>query len=415
MKSKKRLIIDLAFLAGIILVILVLLQGTGLVRNKSVRSIETTPRRMHAKLRNNADRFGLKYHDPSRAYQGVTLYPVSGTAEILLLTMEGKVGHKWDIDADRARLLPNCNLLVVHGSKWGAKREPWKSIRPIVREYDWNGEAVWEYHAPDFAHHDIRRLSNGNTIFLYRTIVEDTTGTKIKDPILRKLPLSSDSIVEVTPTGEVVWEWHVHDHLDWNSCGRARCRYGLGEGKRRGWDWSHVNTIAPIPPNQWYDAGDERFKPGNLFFLPRSWWTAMIIERATGKIIWKYGGENYPGGLMGGHEVHMIPRGLPGGGNVLLFDNGVIKKRNSMIIELNPVTKEIVWRYAPGKSFFNRAAGSVQRLPNGNTFISSDIIGRSFEVTLEKEIVWEYRGKYRTSRAHRYSYNHCPKLGQFAT
>ena len=40
--------------------------------------------------------------------------------------------------------------------------------------------------------------------------------------------------------------------------------------------------------------------------------------------------------------------------------------------------------------FYSAVISSVQRLPNGNTLINEGTSGRIFEVTSEKEIVWQY-------------------------
>ena len=40
--------------------------------------------------------------------------------------------------------------------------------------------------------------------------------------------------------------------------------------------------------------------------------------------------------------------------------------------------------------FFSELCGTCQRLPNGNTLITESTRGRAFEVTPDKEIVWEF-------------------------
>jgi len=78
-------------------------------------------------------------------------------------------------------------------------------------------------------------------------------------------------------------------------------------------------------------------------------------------------------------------------GNILVYDNGCNSGR-TRILEMNPLTEEIVWEYKadPPSSFFSFARGSNQRLPNGNTSIADSDDGRLFEVTSEGEIVWEF-------------------------
>ena len=62
------------------------------------------------------------------------------------------------------------------------------------------------------------------------------------------------------------------------------------------------------------------------------------------------------------------------------------------MIELNPITREIVWEYKaePPTDFFTRVMGSALRLPNGNTMITSSNQRRIFEVTTNGEVVWEF-------------------------
>ena len=70
------------------------------------------------------------------------------------------------------------------------------------------------------------------------------------------------------------------------------------------------------------------------------------------------------------------------------------------MLEVNPITREIVWQYTaddsgdPVWTFFTSFVGNVQRLPNGNTLINEGMNGRIFQVTPEGEIVWEYVNPY---------------------
>lgn len=352
----------------------------------------------------------LNIYKPEQAHPSYTLYPVVGNGEVQLIDMDGKILHRWPVDAERARLLPNGHLMVIFGSKWGRNRSPWKEKRNLVAEVDWQGKIVWKYEAADEAHHDLWRLENGNTIFLRRTMVPEEDRKKIKDPVRRAASVRSDSIIEVNPEGKVVWQWHAHEHLDLNKCGRRGCEFLRGKKKDRirSNDWTHMNTVVVIPENRWFDAGDERFRPGNLTVFPRSWWTAMIVDRQSKEVVWRYEGD-YRGGLGGGHEPHIIPKGFPGAGNMLIFDNGSNAHPNeSFILEINPVTKELVWVYEDPK-FYSVRRGSVQRLKNGNTFISECLTGRAFEVTPKKDIVWEYKSEFPINRAHKYDYGYCKR------
>jgi hypothetical protein len=64
-------------------------------------------------------------------------------------------------------------------------------------------------------------------------------------------------------------------------------------------------------------------------------------------------------------------------------------RATSRVLEIDPVTLELVWSYSNPR-FFSTNISSSQRLPNGNTLITAGAGGRIFEVTREGAIVWEY-------------------------
>lgn len=65
--------------------------------------------------------------------------------------------------------------------------------------------------------------------------------------------------------------------------------------------------------------------------------------------------------------------------------------------------------------FYSPLISSAQRLPNGNTLIDEGCSCRMFEVTPDKEVVWEYIAPFQTEqnyiyRAYRYPYEYVPQL-----
>jgi hypothetical protein len=63
------------------------------------------------------------------------------------------------------------------------------------------------------------------------------------------------------------------------------------------------------------------------------------------------------------------------------------------VLEINPVTLELVWSYTNPR-FFSTNISSAQRLPNGNTLVNEGVFGRFFEVTADGDVVWEYVNPY---------------------
>lgn len=119
-----------------------------------------------------------------------------------------------------------------------------------------------------------------------------------------------------------------------------------------------------------------------------------MIDKKTADLVWTWGED-----ILGHqHDVQMIDPGLPGEGNVLIMDNGFGSKfldtAVSTVFEVDPKTNKIVWYFYgvdPRRgSFRSWHLSGCQRLPNGNTLITEGETGRIFEVTPEKEIVWEY-------------------------
>ena len=250
-----------------------------------------------------------------------------------------------------------------------------------------------------------------------------------KNPRINKLDLLDDNIYIVDSKGEVIWKWSASEHFSQFGFSDAAVNkmqslnwYG---GKHGGVDWFHINCASWLGPNKWYDAGDKRFHPDNIICDSRNTSHLFIIDHETGDIVWQVappfvGADAALAPITGVHGTHMIPKGLPGEGNILLFDNGGTMPNDmygdtqahawSRIIEFDPVTKTRVWEYSAPvmkiaggqhgyKFFFSPYISIAQRLPNGNTLIDEGACSRIFEVTPPGELVWEYRSPYGFSAA----------------
>jgi hypothetical protein len=175
-----------------------------------------------------------------------------------------------------------------------------------------------------------------------------------------------------------------------------------------------MNSISTLGPNKWFDTGDDRFHPNNIIWSSPTTNMMAIIDRETGKLVWQVGPDytaDEPlrklGQMLGEHHAHMVPRGLPGEGNILVFDNGGCyrgydgaSRDYSRVLEFDPITLEIKWQFTPREAgfvipenasqFYSFSISGMQRLPNGNTLICEGNHGRLLEVTDRHETVWEY-------------------------
>ena len=187
--------------------------------------------------------------------------------------------------------------------------------------------------------------------------------------------------------------------------------------------------MTSLGPNKWFAGGDKRFNPDNILIDSREANFIAIIDKQSGKVVWHLGPEFVPvaplasatdGGtrnrlprpvdqISGQHDAHLIPEGLPGAGNLLVFDNQgeagyppvpLNVLGGSRVLEIDPVTQQIVWEYTaersgrPSWTFYSSFISSARRLPNGNTLIDEGMNGRFFQVTTTGEIVWEYVSPY---------------------
>jgi hypothetical protein len=275
-------------------------------------------------------------------------------------------------------------------------------------KYDWDENIIWEKNIPTYremamgqnnTYYVISREpkqymnrsvvfnvfyqldENGNTLYNWSTFL-----------YLDKIQKFHDTLLLDDPNREIV----VLNRTFW--IGSKKRQMGFHE-------YYDANSIQEIPSNKWSNT-DRKFQKGNLLVSLNAVNLIVIIDKNSSQIVWYYG----PGNIINPGSPKMLKNG-----NIILFDNGNDELRPySRIIELNPTNKQIVWEYVgnPKESFYSNIRGTVQRLPNNNTLITSSAQGYVFEVTSLKEIVWEFRkpiieDDHRTyiSRAIRYPVN----------
>ena len=374
---------------------------------------------------------GVTIFNPDKAYLGYFVevsykkyanhpnarYRASDLAaeEVYLRDMNGNLVNTWKIPPTtihRARLQPNGDMIMMDSANGHFYR------------YSWDGKLLKEFKGIGFPRTDFRVIDDNHIIYLTATTAPKEVAEKAKNvdlewfgPRHRKgINLVCDMLVISDWEGNIVWQWEPWHELDVNQFSPVTPPH----------DWTHGNSVFVLPENKWYDQGDKRFKPGNIIYNPRNLDMPIIIDRETKKIVWTWT-HNELGGLSHCHEVEMIPKGLPGEGNILLFDNGLFpRNRNhvgqSILCEVNPVTKKMEWKYLTqgysNMAFFSKTMGSQQRLPNGNTLISECNTGRLFQVKPLKnhpdggEIVWEWIGRASFERSYMVPFDYCPQLAK---
>lgn len=380
---------------------------------------------------------GVTVYDPEQCWNGFTLFQARGLGA-MLIDMNGREVHLWrGVIGMPNKLLPGGHLLTGMADRY---RHPSQGMEKTI-QVDWNGNVEWTFDRgnkvsydssePRYMsrqHHDLQR--EGNPVGYYAPEMEPRikgntlilAHKNVSDPRISASTLQDDWVYEVDAEGNIIWEWTCSEHLEelgFDDAAMAAIR----SVDSALFDWMHINSMSVLGPNRWYEAGDERFHPDNIIMDSRSSNVIFIVEKTSGRIVWRVGPDYGRGRsaklgwIIGPHNAHMIPRGLPGEGNILVFDNGgeggyglpnpaapdgVCNARRawSRVLEFDPVSLDILWCYeAPGRGnsgyrFYSPFVSNAQRLPNGNTLIDSGIDGIIREVTAEGKTVWEFVSPY---------------------
>jgi hypothetical protein len=169
-------------------------------------------------------KLGLVLNGP-RAFQGYTVLNPMNKKTTYLIDMDGHVVHTWESKYNSmhaAYLLENGQLFrvaVLDGAERSFGGGPGSAGR--IQEFTWEGELVWDFqfhNDKQLHHHDAIKMPNGNVLMVVwdKKTADEAIAAGRKKELVSKY-LLPDSIVEVKPTGkttgEVVWEWHLWDHL----------------------------------------------------------------------------------------------------------------------------------------------------------------------------------------------------------
>ncbi len=186
-------------------------------------------------------------------------------------------------------------------------------------------------------------------------------------------------------------------------------------------DWMHVNAVAYNAELDQIAMSSPHFN--EIWIIDHSTTTEQAKGHTGGRwgkggdLLYRWGNPHaYRNGskldqrLFYQHNIHWIPKGLPGEGRLLVFNNGggrMPESYSSVDEFVPPVDKDgnyfrdkrssfgpnkALWSYtAPNKKdFFSFFISGAQRLSNGNTLINSGANGIVFEVTPELETVWKF-------------------------
>ena len=378
--------------------------------------------------------------------EGYNLFSPMVVNETYLMDNDGNIVHSWshtDGPGLAAYLLPDGTLMRAantHDTDFNVGGAGGK-----LEQYGWDGTVIWvyEHSSSDFrTHHDFEVLPNGNILMIaweYKTKseVEAAGGDFSKHTDGYLWP---DYIFELKPTentgGEIVWEWHVWDHLiqDYDSSkpgygvvadqpGKVNLNYTFNGNC----DWNHINSI------------DYNSELDQILLSVHNFSEIWIIDHdttteeaagAAGELLYRWGnpqayntGSSENQQLFVQHDAEWIESGFPGENDILIFNNGQgrpdgnystvdqisppLNPDGSYTLQADsayqPVNTSWSYKTDPETDFYANRISGAQRLINGNTLICEGTTGRFFEVTMQGAIVWQYDYAGETFRVDRYT------------
>ncbi|MDD5182192.1 MAG: aryl-sulfate sulfotransferase [Candidatus Nanoarchaeia archaeon] len=275
--------------------------------------------------------FAVTMKDWTKTEWGTTLFSdnhVSGSPRLVEVNMKGEIVWKYDIPKEVSQYTnPGFSVEVLPNDN-----VLFVLPRNGVYEVNRQGETVWSFKDAKVSH-DADRLANGNTLVAFGAY--DTT--------------ADSQVREIDPSGKVVWSWKAIDHFNTSEYTSISA-----EG------FTHTNAV-------------ERLANGDTMISLRNFNFIVVVDK-DGNVVRKIG----EGILTEQHDPVILDNG-----NTLLADHG----RPQSIMELDS-NNNIVWQYML-KDPSDFPARDANLLSNGNILVTTS--RRIFEITPDKEIVWELK------------------------
>jgi Arylsulfotransferase (ASST) len=223
----------------------------------------------------------------------------------------------------------------------------------------------------------VARISGGNGLKAdlhdFQIAPHDISYTTTYNPIrcdLSPIKGSSDGVIVDTAiqeidmrTGLVRWEWHSLDHV-----GASESEVEVPTGATP-WDYFHLNSID-------VEGGDSN-QSGNIFISARSTWAGYQLEGATGKVLWRLGGNRSSFKMGPGtktawqHDGRVLPDG-----EVTFFDDGSNPPIHSqsrgvrIALDFKTLQARLASAYThTGAPLLAASQGNMQTLADGNTVL----------------------------------------------
>ena len=398
----------------------------------------------------------------AEVFEGYTLFTpitLSQTGAIThLMNTNEEIIHTWSHErgpASMPYLLPDSSIIYPYRVEFPTMESG--GVGGGVQKLTWDGTIIWDYVFSDETyqhHHDVEPLPSGNILIIVweNKSAEDAyaMGRQIVENALNQM--WSTAILELEPeSGEIVWEWHLWDHLIQDvdaelpnygvisehpelfdiNCGVVGTTTGEPGGATG--DWIHVNAVDYNPDLDQIVMSSRR--QDEIFIIDHSTTTEQAASHTGGNsgkggdLLYRWGNpQNYDRGTSADkilgipHSVNWIPSGYPGAGHLILFNNihdepfaavleiiTPIDTFNDYILPEDEPYEPESWEWIYMDGFMAPLQGGAFRLPNGNTLITLAVEAEIFEVDMDGNKLWSYiyseneADNYAIARSQKYS------------
>ena len=321
-----------------------------------------------------------------------------------------------------------------------------------LEERDWQNNLIWCFElntTNQMTHHDLAQLPNGNVLMIAceKIYLANLLAAGFKTNAQTEISVRTnggfalpDYIIEVRPdrkdgttNGTIVWEWHVMDHLiqDYDA---TKANYGVvsnhvelinaNAGNLQQF-WNHFNGIDYNP--QFDQILISSRNQSEVWVIDHSTTTIQAAGHTGGKygkggdLLYRWGNPaicnltdaTHKEMLWQQHCAVWIPTNCPGAGHILIHDNGIgrVSPASAWYTSIDEIVPPVnangfyagasnvyfgptnyFWVYtnSPATNFYGADIGGVERELNGNTLITFGIRGTLFEVTTNRQTVWQY-------------------------
>jgi hypothetical protein len=381
---------------------------------------------------------GVVIHDLD-ASDGYTLVAPMFSNLNYLIDQSGEVVFSWEsaYPAFAAYLLEDGSLLrsaFIGKDAIASRFGRGHGSTGRVERLDLNGDISWffEYSTEQYLlHHDIEPLPNGNILMSAWEVVSEEVAINLgRNPSTVDTEIWMDMLLEVNQEGQIVWEWHVADHLiqdldpalpNYGEIASHPERIDINAGRDWTRDWTHVNAVDYHPLLDQIMISVMGFN--EFWIIDHSTTSEEAASHSGGKygaggdLLYRWGNpQSYGAGnhkdqqLFGFHDANWIIPGAPGEGNILIFNNGnnrpdgnyssvdeitlPVSEAGEYLLMTDPSVwqEQVIWSYTAEDPFEFQALNisGAQRLVNGNTFITSGPSGELIEISPEGRILWWY-------------------------